>query len=87
MATAGAVAASVGQEEKPGEEGRCDHRTAGVLEGLSAMCGAERPRRGRQSAEERKAWEKCKKKNLKVHQQCHKMYRNLKKGMPGWLSG
>lgn len=58
MEASGAVAALVGQEEKPRKEERCVQGTAGVLESPSAMYGAEKPRRGTQSAEGRKAQEK-----------------------------
>lgn len=60
MEAAGAVAASVGQEEGQGRKG-------GVIRNSrsSAMCGAERPRRGRQSAEGKKAQEKSKRKKKK----------------------
>lgn len=49
-----------GQEEKPRKEGRYNQGTAGVLEGPLAMCGIEKPRRGTESAEGRKAREKSK---------------------------
>lgn len=43
----GAVTASMGQEERPRKERRCDQGMVGVLEGLSAILGVERPRRGK----------------------------------------
>ena len=74
------MAASVGQKEKPRKERRCDQGTARILEGPSAICGAEKPRRGAQSGEGRKAQEKSeRKKELKNIPTMSCVYGNLKK--------